>query len=345
MKYAHIFANTTERDNYVFSNNYVEPFVGVVRQDEEDSLTAYNRFYDTDITDYLSETPFTIGILSAGNFTVRSNNAAWSKTVEYQKNDGNWTSINITTAATSLSVVPGDKISFRGDNDTYAEWNSNGVYQCTFGSYESGTTCRFIAYGNVMSLISKSSFSTLSQFTSPGVFGYMFSCAYYLEDASGLILPSTNLTNLCYNHMFNATGIKYPPKLLPAKRVAQSAYGGMFTLSSNLIEPPEIQALSVLSNGCSEMFYNCSSLKKAPSLIAQNVGTNGYWKMFNGCSNIDKIVSFISNPNTDGNTTDWLNGVSSTGLFFKLSNVDTSLFPRDANGIPAGWEFVNMPSN
>ena len=339
MKYAHIFQTLEEQNAFILSNDYKEPFVGVVSQND-DYLVDYNKFYDSDITDRLPEIPLTIVVLSGGNFTIKSNNASLSKTIEYKKNEGAWTSVNITTATTTISVSVGDKLSFRGNNTTYS--TGTGAF-CNFGN-SGTTTCKFVAYGNIMSLIAASNFSSLAQFTGTYALCNLFYNATGLKDASCLLLPSTVLTEGCYYGLFDHTAIKFPPKSLPSKNVATLSYSKMFSNNANLFEAPLIEGTYVQNSGCTGMFSNCGGLKAAPTLLFRTVGPNGCGNMFENCTKIEKLVAYISNPNTSGNTTGWLTGVSGSGLFSKLSETDTSLFPRNANGIPAGWEIYNMPS-
>ncbi len=272
MKYAHIFANTTERDNYVFSNDYVEPFVAIIRDENyEVSDAAYNRFYDVDITEDLYNIPLTAGILSNGNFTLRASHTGVAKTIEYKKNDGAWTSVNVSTTTITIPVSAGDKLSFRGNNDTYGANLSSANQHCAFGCYDSGTTCSFILYGNIMSLISKENFNNLTQLTGTYTFEQLFRNDYGLKDASGLVLPATVLALNSYASLFNGVQFRYPPRILPATYVASAAYNSMFAWNWNLIETPEIYAKSVEQWGCSGMFAGCSALRKSPSLQISNL--------------------------------------------------------------------------
>ena len=281
MKYGHIFETVDEQNAYIFSKDYIEPFVGVVRQDGENSIASYNRFYDTDITDDLYDIPLTAGIIVGGNFTIRSSHSALTKTIEYKKNDGSWTSINITTATTTISVVAGDKLSFRGNNGTYSAGNLDGENtHCAFGRYDSGTTCHFILYGNIMSLIDKTNFANLTQFTETYTFQSLFWADYGLKDASGLVLPATVLTLNCYTGMFSGVQFKYPPKVLPATIVAPAAYNSMFAWNWNLIEPPKIEARIVQQWACSGMFNGCTAMRKAPELLISVAGEHGCQSMF-----------------------------------------------------------------
>lgn len=266
MKYAHIFSSTTERDEFIHSKDYKEPFVCVIlEQDESVSDTCYNRFYDPAIGDDLMETPLTAVILSAGNFTLRSQDSSISKTIEYKKNSGSWTSVNITTAATNINVEAGDKLSFRGNNDTYAEGTVENI------KFDNGSTCKYFIYGNIMSLITQDNFGANLQLLTPYTFSSLFANASGLTDASNLILPATYLSQGCYSRMFYGTSFRYPPKRLPATNLPANAYTEMFAFNEFLEEAPILDAKMAGTQACYAMFSGCKALDYAPSILIGNM--------------------------------------------------------------------------
>lgn len=143
----------------------------------------------------------TFEILSAGTINW-AGKLGHSKTIQYSKDNGStWTSITSTQAVTSFNVAAGDKVMFRGDNNTYC---SSTTRYSTF----SGSTAIFNAYGNIMSLINSTNFSGLTSFTGSYNFYHLFSNTN-IVDARNLILPVKTLTDHCYAYMF-----KDCPKLI-----------------------------------------------------------------------------------------------------------------------------------
>jgi hypothetical protein len=61
--------------------------------------------------------------------------------------------------------------------------------------------------------------------------------------------------------------------------------------------------------------------------------------MFNGCSNLNYIKCLATNISASGCTSQWVNGVSSTGTFVK--HPDMNDWTTGAKGIPSGWVIEN----
>ena len=81
------------------------------------------------------------------------------------------------------------------------------------------------------------------------------------------------------------------------------------------------------------MFYECTSLTSAPALPATTLAGGCYANMFNGCTKLNKVeVSFTDWG--EGNTSNWLNGVASTGDFICP---DGLIKKSGADYIPERW--------
>ena len=151
-------------------------------------------------------------------------------------------------------------------------------------------------------------------------------------------LPATTLANQCYQDMFkNCTSLTKAPEL-PATTLASSCYRSMF-YGCPLTVAPELPA-TTLANSCYYgMFYNCASLITAPELPATTLVDNCYDEMFRNCTSLNYIKAmFITMPSTieDTETTDWVDGVASSGTFVKNSAATwTDTFGTSA--IPEGW--------
>ena len=87
------------------------------------------------------------------------------------------------------------------------------------------------------------------------------------------------------------------------------------------------------------MFNGCTSLTTAPELPATTLAEYCYRYMFNGCTSLNYIKCLATDISAIGCTTDWVNGVSSTGTFVKKAAMTG--WTRGKNGIPTGWTIQN----
>ena len=174
--------------------------------------------------------PLTFEITSDGDIVWKAANTANTITIEYKKNDGAWTEITSSTGGTSISVVSGDTVQFRGDNATYT---TTPDYNQFYNSFN-GTTSGFIVYGNIMSMINSTNFANITTLESAWTFSYLFSDCTGLTDASNLILPATTLTDSCYAYMFQGCSNLTTAPVLPALTLVSGCYDGMFHYCSSL---------------------------------------------------------------------------------------------------------------
>ena len=170
--------------------------------------------------DIHSTIPLTFEITKAGNLKWYAQNGSYTKTIEYKKNDGDWSQITSSNAGTIIPVEVGDIVQFRGDNDQYAPEDGKCSCWC-------GTTANYKMYGNIMSLIDSTNFATLSSFTQPNVFMNFFNSGGCI-DAENLILPATALTNYCYQGMLAQSNNLQVGPLLPAETLVTGCYSYMF---------------------------------------------------------------------------------------------------------------------
>ena len=170
----------------------------------------------------------TIEILSDGNITWIANNNSIAKTIEYKKNDGDWTSITSTTGGTQISVVSGDTVQFRGYNNSY----SSGTY--SFNRLLPNCQCNL--KGNIMSLINGTTFPTLTT-VADYAFNSLFSYNAYpntnIQDVSNLLLPATTLGKYCYESMFSTNAFTIAPEL-PATILTEGCYYELFRYNKSL---------------------------------------------------------------------------------------------------------------
>lgn len=156
---------------------------------------------------------------------------------------------------------------------------------------------------------------------------YGFFYGTKVVDASQLDIYDTQVQPTCFVGMFESCSLlKYPPKYLPEGNYAQSCYQRMFKNCSSLEESPIIKNTRLAGtvsdrrrsqSACREMFYGCSNLKKITS-------------MYTISSDVSQSTQFYFCAN-------WVNGVSSSGVFV-TQNVETaSSRTRGVNGIPSNW--------
>lgn len=261
-------------------------------------LCVYDDYHDYS-QDYL-----TFDVLTNGTIKWNSLGSGQAKTIEYSKNNGAWTSITASTA-TTISVVTGDKVRFRGTNTTYAKDKNN------YSGFEGGTA-NFNIEGNIMSLVYGDNFannSTLPNST------YAF-CSIFKKSnvvsAENLILPATTLTQYCYRAMFSYATLLTKAPALPA---------------------------TTLAKGCYWYMFEQTAISTAPDLNATTLVAEAYGNMFNGCANLNYIKCLATTGFSTTNVLQsWVSGVSATGTFVKDENTTWSV---GVSGIPIGWVIVN----
>ena len=228
-----------------------------------------------------STMPLTFTITGDGYINWKASSSANTKTIEYSKNDGDWTSITSTTEGVQIPVVSGDTVKFRGNNDQYA--TSTSIYN-TF----SGTTCGFNLKGNIMSMVNATDYANVTSLPSVSyIFCRLFMLCNTLTDASNLILPATTLADDCYYAMFqNCMSLTKAPSILPATTLKNSCYLYMFGGCTSLTQAPALPA-TTLNTGCYQsMFSNCTGLTQAPELPATTLAYSCYSNMFQGCTSL-----------------------------------------------------------
>lgn len=173
-----------------------------------------------------------------------------------------------------------------------------------------------------------------------GCYSSMFSSCPSLTEVP--VLPATEMKDFCYNNMFcECSNIKaVPDTLLQAKTLADYCYLAMFYGCSSLKNAPELPAETLAPDCYESMFYGCSSLTKAPLLPAKTLAECCYYEMFNGCTKLNYIKCLATDNGAESNTENWVNGVSSTGIFVKAN--DQVSWSTGVSGIPQGWTAVTQ---
>jgi|GEM_PF-4404854 len=298
--------------------------------------------------------PLTIEAITPGIISISKPKEG----MQYSKNGG-----AKTAATTSIDVAAGDKVQFYGNGTSITKYQGTIIT----GS-GNGFTCK--VYGNIMSLVDETGFATATTLSGNYTFYRLFYGNATLTDASGLLLPATELAPDCYDQMFmNCTALTAAPALpattlvekcyyrmfynctaltaapeLPATKLAAECYNQMFSRCASLTAAPELPATTLVEYCYYQMFSSCTALTTAPVLPATTLVDHCYYGMFDGCSKLATVTSLAeSGINTESSTTNWLNNAGSqaqgTKIVYTVSSAD---WPTGNNGIPNGWTRVNV---
>lgn len=228
-------------------------------------------------------TPLTFEAVEAGTITAQVGDLADVSgiAIQYKKNNEDWTGVEWKTP---IWLDAEDVISFRGDNTACAnEYGSGFSFVCSNGCY---------VYGNVMSLLRKTGFATLSTATAPYAFSGLFTdnwsenTTILNHPTKDIVLPATSIGEYCYNGMFvGCAGLTRAP-VLPATTMMEYCYNDMFSDCTGLTAAPALPA-TTLAEGCyTFMFMGCTGLTTAPALPATTLANYCYDGIFMGCTNL-----------------------------------------------------------
>ena len=228
------------------------------------------------------ETPLTFEAAADGA-TVKFNKSGniVAPNVEYSLDGGITWKDDLTAAGVTLAAA-GDKISFRGTNETYG-----GIYLGDCYRFE--LSAETFVYGNVMSLINKDNYPTNKTLTADYAFGGMFYEQENLKNKDAdhqIFLPATTIAEHCYNNMFDGCKSLTTAPELPATTLAEGCYNRMFSNCTSLTTAPELPA-KTLAEACYEnMFWYCTRLTTAPELPAKTLKKGCYNYMFSNCTSL-----------------------------------------------------------
>lgn len=256
------------------------------------------------VHDY-SQDYLTFDVISAGTIAWKALGSGYNKEIQYSKNNGEWTSISATSAGNTISVQAGDKVRFKGSNNTYAGSKSN------YDGFEGGTAY-FNIEGNINSLLYGDNFASNSALTnSTYQFCSIFKKAHVVS-AENLILPATTLKNYCYR--------------------------AMFSYCEDLVIAPALPAIT-LAQGCYWYMFEKTAITTAPDLLATTLVRECYGYMFINCTNLNYIKCLATTGfSATSALTGWVKTVAASGTFVKDANTTWS---NGDNGIPNGWTIIN----
>ena len=241
---------------------------------DSNSIDVYQ---EANITDYSKEY-LTLKIERDGVINWKTGSNSNKKTISYSKDNGvTWTNITSSTGGTKIFVSNGDKIKFKGDNESY---NGNWLIEDYY--------LPFTVEGNIMSLIDSEGFATATTLTSANTFSSFFSSSD-CTSAENLVLPATTLTDNCYQNMFASCELLTKAPELPATTLANNCYYRMFKGCTSLTTAPALPATTSAQDCYREMFRGCSSLTTAPSVLPATIlEPYCYRYMFEGCTSLTK---------------------------------------------------------
>ena len=319
-----LFETHSDYEEYINSQDKILPNVSFCKDQEE---VHYNEKPHDYSQDYL-----TLEGVTAGDLILIAIDQSAIKTIYYSIDEGNtWNSctskVGQPTTMTTLNV--GDKVLLKGYNSRYT---SERVYLYNTMLIFQGTAK---VYGNIMSLIYGDNFIGKNSFSNDYVFSNFFSGG--IVSVENLILPATSLTEGCYLGLFQNSNITTAPKL-PATTLADRCYEQMFYNCKSLTTAPKLPATTLKPRCYENMFTGCTSLTNAPELPATTLTGGCYFRMFEGCTSLNYIKCLATDISASACTTDWVDGVASTGTFVR--NSAAQWYVIGTNGIPEGWEVV-----
>ena len=231
------------------------------------------------------QAPLTIKAIEAGTITISN---PLGLVISYQKNGGEKvTSTKDDTSDIGIPVVAGDEVQLFGENASYADISN-------YTNIQSSAACK--VYGNIMSLIDRNKYSTLTAFGDGTSYNFanLFKDNTKLTDASGLILPATTLAVRCYESMFEGCTSLTAAPALGATTLARRCYESMYEGCTSLKAAPALNA-TTLANFCyAFMFKGCTALTEAPALPATTLTESCYSYMFQGCTALTEAPALLA---------------------------------------------------
>ena len=264
-----------EKEQYSVDDGVTWTDTGQTRQGsliEEGSTDCdYNKYKSQYLTfEALEDVTFSFNELYIGNPWPSHNN------VQYSIDDGlTWTTL-VKDAQTTV-ITTGNKIIWKqtGLTPIYSDRGGIGIF---------GSTGRFNAYGNIMSLLYGDDFENKTIISDDYQFSRLFEESQIVS-AKNLILPTTT-SKYCYEWMFvGCTSLTTAPAL-PATTLAMDCYSSMFKDCTSLTTAPELPATTLASSCYNYMFGGCTSLTTPPVLPATACGKWCYTAMFSGCTSL-----------------------------------------------------------
>ena len=191
------------------------------------------KYYDVTVKMQCASEPLTFEAVNQSEATsITFHDTSSNLKMKYQvynSQEQKWADYNTEGGTFYVTLYAGDKVVFFGKNGSYYP-----------GDRETDATFTFTGdcyvYGNVMSLVSSTGYTSATELTNNYAFGKLFNGNTYVLNHPNkeLLLPATTLMPYCYQSMFQGcTGLTRAP-VLPAPTLATSCYYQMFKGCTNL---------------------------------------------------------------------------------------------------------------
>lgn len=232
--------------------------------------------------------------------------------IEYSIDGTNWVRTDNVTSTTVTITTPtitsGDKVYWRGKGSKCAINRNNSANASIFTS-----TGRFNASGHIMSLLKGELAEDSNTLSADYSFVRLFYGNTNIVDASELILAS-NVTERCYEQMFEGCSELTEPPQLPCTTVATGCYFGMFN--------------------------KCKKMVDAPILPSETLAGVCYYNLFRDCTTIRYIVMLATDISASQCMSAWVNGTTDTSDFVFVKHIDATWDVVNINGTLSKWTII-----
>lgn len=284
-------------------------------------------FRTGDVAEYSSpdcsdtSSPLTFVTLESGTFSFSKSGLAYSL-------NGGETWAQLAANVNTPTVPANRQIMWKGD-----------LTNPNFGIGTFSSTGRFNVKGNVMSLVSSTSYATMTAIPSKSDYFYALFRDCKIVNAEELQLPCLTLYEDCYSNMFHGCAQMTNAPELPATTLAQGCYMGMFYDCTSLRVAPDLNCTQLEYACYNGMFRGCRALETAPVLRATTIPEYGYFMMFYGCTSLNYIKCLAVDISASYATESWVYGIYEAGVFVKNSLALN--WAPGASGIPESWSVLN----
>jgi len=155
-------------------------------------------------------------------------------------------------------------------------------------------------------------------------------------------ISGQTLSSACYCAMFYLCTSLVNTTPLNVENLAYACYSYMFMDCTSLTDAPALPSTTLGVWCYGHMFEGCTSLVNAPLLPAKKLVSSCYRTMFAGCTNLRYVKCLaedLGQSESSNPLLSWMTNVPSGGTFYKMNGVT---WPSGANGIPTGWNVVEI---
>ncbi len=213
-----------------------------------------------------------------------------------------------------------------------------------------GTTaesCCFQMFLNCPRLASAEGIKLYATGLSKECYKEMFSGCTSLTSAP-TVTVGTTAESCCYRMFYNCSSLASSATItLSAPSLTQSCYQEMFRGCSSITSAPALPATTLAQICYDSMFFGCTNLEGPIYLPAEMLVNRCYQSMFQGASKLNTVICMATNHlATDTNyTLNWLQNVSSSGIFYYASGQSDNWARNNASHIPKGWTALEYGSS